>query len=93
MKNLSAPWGIVRARADLNDVRVRDLRHSCTMYTSGGLLVGECLPMTGERLGHNHVHTMASYAHLADDPLKSAGNRIAGRLAEAVGQDGVAAAS
>ena len=29
MRNLSGPWGIVRSRADLKDVRIHDLSHSC----------------------------------------------------------------
>ena len=41
--------------------------------------------MIGKLLGHNHVHTTARYAHLANDPLKSAANRIALRIAEVVG--------
>ena len=54
-------------------------------YASGGLLVGEGLPMIGKLLGHHHVHTTARYAHLANDPLKSAANRIALRIAEVAG--------
>ena len=79
LSNLNAPWEVVRKKAGLNDVRIHDLRHS---YASGGLLVGEGLPMIGKLLGHNHVHTTARYAHLANDPLKSAANRIALRIAE-----------
>lgn len=54
-------------------------------YAGGGLLVGEGLPMIGKLLGHNHEHTTARYAHLANDPLKSAANRIALRIAEVAG--------
>ena len=75
-------WQRIRDRAGLQGVRVHDLRHS---YASGGLLVGEGLPMIGKLLGHNHVHTTARYAHLANDPLKSAANRIALRIAEVAG--------
>ena len=62
--------------------RIHDLRHS---FASGGLLVGEGLPMIGKLLGHNKVQTTARYAHLANDPLKAAANRIAGRIAEVAG--------
>ena len=75
-------WKRIRKRAGLDGVRVHDLRHS---YASGGLLVGEGLPMIGKLLGHNHVHTTARYAHLANDPLKAAANRIASRIAEVAG--------
>ena len=36
-------------------------------------------------LGRKHVHTTACYAHLANDPLQSAANRIALRIAEVAG--------
>ena len=54
-------------------------------FASGGLLVGEGLPMIGKLLGHNKVQTTARYAHLANDPVKSVANRIASRIAEVVG--------
>ena len=72
----------IRARAGLDDVRIHDLRHS---FASGGLLVGEGLPMIGKLLGHTQVQTTARYAHLANDPVKSAANRIASRIAEVSG--------
>ena len=68
--------------AGLDDVRIHDLRHS---FASGGLLVGEGLPMIGKLLGHTQVQTTARYAHLANDPVKSAANRIASRIAEVSG--------
>ena len=43
----------------------------------GGLLVGEGLPMIGKLLGYIQMQTTARYAHLADDPVKSAASRIA----------------
>ncbi len=82
LHDLNYWWKRIRGRAKLDGVRIHDLRHS---YASGGLLVGEGLPMIGKLLGHNHVHTTARYAHLANDPLKSAANRIASRIAEIAG--------
>ena len=76
------PWRRIRARAGLGDVRIHDLRHS---FASGGLLVGEGLPMIGKLLGHTQVQTTARYAHLANDPVKAAANRIANRIAEISG--------
>ena len=75
-------WGRIRKRAGLDDVRLHDLRHS---FASGGLLVGEGLPMIGKLLGHSQVQTTARYAHLADDPVKAAANRIASRIATVAG--------
>lgn len=41
--------------------------------------------MIGKLLGHTQVQTTARYAHLADNPVKEAATRIAGRLAAALG--------
>ena len=80
--SLHFPWGGIRKRAGLDDVRLHDLRHS---FASGGLLVGEGLPMIGKLLGHSQVQTTARYAHLADDPVKAAADRIASRIARVAG--------
>ena len=75
-------WHRIRCRTGIKDVRLHDLRHS---YASGSLLVGEGLTMIGKLLGHNKVETTARYAHLANDPLKAAANRIASRIADIAG--------
>ena len=80
--SLHYPWRRIRRRAGLDDVRLHDLRHS---FASGGLLVGEGLPMIGKLLGHSRVQTTARYAHLADDPVKEAADRIASRIARVAG--------
>ena len=79
LTDLQHPWRRIRTRAGLDDVRIHDLRHS---FASDGLLVGEGFPMIGKPLGHTKVQTTARYAHLANDPVKSAANRIASRVAE-----------
>ena len=79
---LHGPWRLILERAGIKNLRIHDLRHS---FASGGLLVGEGLPMIGKLLGHNKVQTTARYAHLANDPVKSAANRIASRIAEVAG--------
>ena len=80
--SLHYPWGRIRRLAGLDDVRIHDLRHS---FASGGLRVGEGLTMIGRLLGHSEVKTTARYAHLADDPVKAAADRIAGRIADVAG--------
>ena len=82
MTYLHDAWRRILDRAGIENLRIHDLRHS---YASGGLLVGEGLPMIGKLLGHNKVQTTARYAHLANDPLKAAANRIASRIAEVAG--------
>ncbi len=81
--NLRKPWGRIRAKAGLGDVRLHDLRHSfASMAVAGGLT----LPVIGALLGHTQPATTARYAHLADDPLKQAANLIGARIAAAMKQ-------
>ncbi len=42
--------------------------------------------MIGKLLGHNRVQTTAGYAHLANDPVKPAVNRISSSIVEVAGQ-------
>ena len=82
LASLHYPWGRIRKCAGLDDVRLHDLRHS---FASGGLLVGEGLPTIGRLLGHSQVQTTARYAHLADDLVRTAANRIADYIARVTG--------
>ena len=75
--NLNASWLVVRARADLEDVRLHDLRHS---FASRALALGESLTMIGKLLGHRKVQTTARYAHLAQDSVKASAARVAESL-------------
>ncbi len=42
--------------------------------------------MIGRLLGHTQVQSTARYTHLANDPVNSAANRIASRIAEVTGR-------
>ena len=80
---LNNAWLVVCSRADLNDVRIHDLRHS---FASRALALGESLPMIGKLLGHRKVQTTARYAHLARDTVKTAAAgspRACGRISPA----------
>ena len=44
LSNLNGRWLVVRARAELDDVRIHDLRHS---FASRALALGESLTMIG----------------------------------------------
>ena len=77
LSNLNNAWLVVRARADLKDVRIHDLRHS---FASRALALGESLPMIGKMLGHRKVQTTARYAHLARDSVKASAGRVAESL-------------
>ena len=73
LTDLQHPWRRIRARAELGDVRIHDLRHS---FASRALALGEGLPMIGKLLGHTQVQTTARYAHLARDTVKASAARI-----------------
>jgi integrase len=77
LSDLQHPWRRIRAIANLDDVRLHDLRHS---YASSGLLVGEGLTVIGKLLGHSQMQTTERYAHLANDPIKSAAEKISARI-------------
>jgi integrase len=74
-------WEKVRKRAGLPDVRIHDLRHS---FASVGASGGDSLVVIGALLGHRDTGTTARYAHLSNDPLKAAADRIAGNIASAM---------
>lgn len=88
--NLDWAWVGIRRKAGLEDVRIHDLRHT---FASAGLASGEGLPLIGKLLGHAHVATTSRYAHLADDPLRAAADRISRNVAEALSRhpDGASA--
>ena len=81
LADLQKPWRRVRKAARLEDVRIHDLRHR---FASEAVMCGESLPMVGRILGHTQAQTTARYAHLADDPLRRASERIAESLKQAM---------
>lgn len=80
---LQKAWGDIRETAGLPDVRIHDLRHS---FASVGAGAGLGLPIIGALLGHRQADTTQRYAHVANDPLKSASNLIGEQLAKSLGK-------
>jgi integrase len=86
LQTLFHVWEHVRQHAELapdekgRAARAYDLRHTFASVAVGG---GLNLPIIGKLLGHTQVRTTQRYAHIADDPLKEAadkvGNAIAGK--------------
>jgi integrase len=74
---LQKVWERLRARAGLDDVRLHDLRHT---YASVGAASGESLYIVGKIVGHKQQATTQRYAHLADDPLRKAADRISSQI-------------
>ena len=66
-------WAAICGAADIKGVRIYDLRHTyASILVSGGL----SLPIVGQLLGHTQPSTTARYAHLQDDPLRAATERV-----------------
>ncbi|MDE0034999.1 MAG: tyrosine-type recombinase/integrase [Deltaproteobacteria bacterium] len=91
LADLNHYWERVRERADLEGVRLHDLRHS---FASRALALGESLSMIGKLLGHNKIDTTARYAHLARDSIKASSARVADSIgADILNKERTAAAS
>ncbi len=67
-------WAAVCKKAELEGVRVHDLRHT---YASILASSGRSLLVIGRLLGHTQPGTTSRYAHLYDDPLREATSRVA----------------
>ncbi len=81
LTDLKGPWKRLREQAELEDLRIHDLRHS---FAAVGAGLGLSLPMIGKLLGHSQPATTARYAHLAADPMHEAADRIGAELAAAM---------
>ncbi len=82
--DLKRPWDRITKHAGLQGLRIHDLRHS---FASVGAAGGMGLPIVGKLLGHTQAQTTARYAHLDNDPLKRASERIASTIAGALGDN------
>jgi integrase len=66
-------------------VRIHDLRHTyASILASSGL----SLPIIGALLGHTQAATTQRYAHLMDDPLRAATERVGAVVTGGVGATG-----
>ncbi|GGA47361.1 tyrosine-type recombinase/integrase [Pelagibacterium lentulum] len=79
--DLKKPWAAICERANLDGVRLHDLRHT---FASVGAGSGLGLPVIGKLLGHARAATTERYAHLATDASKRAADSIAGQIATAL---------
>ena len=62
-------WKKICKLAEINDVRVHDLRHT---YASYAVSKGYSLPVIAKMLGHADIKTTERYAHLHQDPINKA---------------------
>ena len=70
---LRQAWVEILREARISDLRVHDLRHwHASLLASMGL----SLPIIGALLGHSSPSTTARYAHLLDEALRQATDRV-----------------
>lgn len=68
-------WRMLRVEADIEDVRLHDLRHN---FASMAARLSETLPLIGTLLGHSDVRTTARYSHLDDESLMQSSRSLGG---------------
>ncbi len=73
LTDIKRTWSAVCAASEVRDCRLHDLRHT---YASILASAGLSLPIIGALLGHTQTQTTARYAHLLDDPLRAATERV-----------------
>jgi integrase len=81
LTDFQKPWRRIRKAADLEDVRIHDLRHT---FAANAAAQGLSLPMIGKLLGHTQAQTTARYAHLAADPVRKANADVARVIASSM---------
>ena len=74
-------WERIRVIGEFQGLRMHDLRHS---FASLGVVSGTPLAVVGALLGHADSSTTQRYAHLADDPVRSASEMIGKAIAGAM---------
>ena len=75
-------WKLVRKQAEIEDVRLHDLRHS---VASQAVLNGVPLPVVARLLGHSQVSMTLRYAHVADKEVEAAAQRVGRVIANLCG--------
>ena len=69
MRDIKSFWEKIIKEANLENVRIHDLRHT---HASHLVSSGLSLSIVGKLLGHTQASTTQRYAHLADEPLRQA---------------------
>lgn len=77
MRSIQHLWATILDRADLGKLRIHDLRHT---FASHAAMSKETLPMIGRLLGHANHQSTARYAHLDDEHLLDAAQKIGDRV-------------
>ena len=74
-------WYSVRREANIEDVRLHDLRHN---LASHAVMNDVPVPVVSRLLGHSSVRMTLRYAHLADKDIEATAERIGAAIARAM---------
>lgn len=72
-------WRKVRREADIEDVRLHDLRHT---FASHAVMARVPLPVVAHLLGHSHSGMTLRYAHAGDREAEEAAERVGVQIAK-----------
>jgi len=72
-------WQQVRALANIEDVRIHDLRHTFASYA---VLEGYPLPMVSKLLGHRRLSSTLRYAHVDDVQVSKSAQLMGDTISE-----------
>jgi len=79
------PWRRIRQAANLDDVRIHDLRHT---FASHAVQQGVPLQLVGKLLGHSQLQTTMRYAHLADEDVRAAAATVGSVFSNLISEKG-----
>ena len=72
-------WRLVRREAEVEDVRLHDLRHT---FATHAVLQGIPLPVVSRLLGHKRPSMTMRYAHVGDRQIEAAAERVGTAIAQ-----------
>lgn len=79
LKEPKKQWKRICQAANLEDVRIHDLRHT---FASKCVENGIPLQVVGKLLGHSNIRTTERYAHLVEDHIRQATENVGAKFAE-----------
>jgi integrase len=81
---MDKPWGRVRKRAGIEDVRLHDLRRTVGSWMAES---GVSLLVIGKTLDHSNPVTTQIYARLSQDPVREALEKHGNRILDSIKSD------
>ena len=84
MKHVDKVWQRIRKQAQIEDVRLHDLRHTFASYMVSD---GQSIFSVQNALGHAHHSTSERYSHLSNKALQDASDTVARKITDAMSVD------